>query len=148
MNMLTKRIVLSIIVLLLSACAYHPNHYNSYPGNGPITAVPAMVIINSRILITTEDLPPLLGIGVKVGRKAIIIPIIIIIIKTIITTVPSPTKAAVGRTIMETITTALITVARKDIMINQGMSMVAMATAKKMVGINATFLADKLNLKT
>jgi hypothetical protein len=35
MNALTKKIVLSFIVLLLSACAYHPNHYNSYPGNGP-----------------------------------------------------------------------------------------------------------------
>lgn len=34
MNTLTKKIVLSGLVMLLSACAYHPNHYNSYPGNG------------------------------------------------------------------------------------------------------------------
>lgn len=34
MNTLTKKIVLSGLVMLLSACAYHPHHYSSYPSNG------------------------------------------------------------------------------------------------------------------
>lgn len=35
MNTLTKKIVLSGLVLLLAACAHHPHNYGSYPSNGP-----------------------------------------------------------------------------------------------------------------
>lgn len=35
MNTLTKKIVLSGLVLLLSACVHYPRHYGSYPSDGP-----------------------------------------------------------------------------------------------------------------
>jgi len=34
MNTMTKKIVLSGLVVLLSACAHYPNNYSSYPSNG------------------------------------------------------------------------------------------------------------------
>lgn len=41
MNTFTKKIVLLAFVMLLSACAYHPNHHNSYPSNGPYYSGPS-----------------------------------------------------------------------------------------------------------
>lgn len=34
MNALTKKIALSGLVMLLTACVHYPHHYNAYPGNG------------------------------------------------------------------------------------------------------------------